>query len=55
MRQDLFLLSYGGLHFGFDEMMAWTRDTRTWFVETLLRQREAEQKKLNAGTHTKRP
>ena len=42
-RDDCFFLAYGGLRWGFAEVMAMPRSVRRDFVERLKRQREFEQ------------
>jgi hypothetical protein len=48
--QDAFFLSYGGLHWGFEEIRRLTLRQRTAFVEALERQHEYERRQLNSGT-----
>lgn len=47
--QDAFFLSYGGLHWGFEEIRRLTLQQRAVFVDALERQLAYEKKHLKTG------
>jgi hypothetical protein len=47
VREDAFVLAYGGLRWPYSEVMEMEVSVRRWFVERLLTQKEAEEKEMN--------